>query len=73
MRKNFDYFELTKQEKKIFDLIVLEGILTRKKLAEKLTISMSTACQHLDSLYSKLDVHSMTELVYNYYTGKKAQ
>ena len=73
MRKNFDYFELTKQEKKVFDLIVLEGYLTRKKLAEKLTIEVSTLCQHLDNLYSKLDVHSMAELVYNYYTGKKAQ
>ena len=73
MRNNFDYFKLTKQEKKIFDLIVLEGYLTRKKLAEKLTIEISTLCRHLDNLYSKVDVHSMVELVYNYYTGEKAQ
>jgi len=66
-------FELTKQEKKIFDLIVLEGYLTRKKLAKKLTIELCTISQHLESIYSKLDVHSMSELVYNYYTGKKAQ
>lgn len=66
-------FELTKQEKKVFDLIVLEGCLTRKKLAEKLTTELCTIGKHLDHIYLKLDVHSMAELVYNYYTGKKAQ
>lgn len=66
-------FELTKQEKKIFDLIVLEGCLTRKKLVEKLVVTDSTVANHLSTIYSKLDVHSMIELVYNYYTGKKAQ
>lgn len=66
-------FELTKKEKKVFDLIVLEGFLTRKKLAEKLVVADCTVVNHLNNIYLKLDVHSMAELVYNYYTGKKAQ
>lgn len=65
--------ELTKQEKKVFDLIVLEGCLTRKKLAEKLVVADCTIANHLSVIYSKLDVQNMAELVYNYYTGKKAQ
>lgn len=65
--------ELTKQEKKVFDLIVLEGCLTRKKIAEKLVVADCTINSQLNAIYSKLDVHSMAELVYNYYTGKKAQ
>lgn len=71
MKNNFDYFKLTKQEKKVFNLIVLEGYLTRKKIAEKLVVADCTVANHLNAIYSKLDVHSIAELVYNYYKGKK--
>lgn len=60
--------KLTRREKEIFTLL-LEGLVP-KEIAEKLKISYDTVLSHQKKLYSKLDVHSIEELLEKYRNNK---
>jgi len=60
--------KLTRQEQKIFDILLTGAI--PKEIASTLNISYNTVLNHQRSIYSKLGVHSINELLANY-TPKK--
>ena len=66
--------ELTKKEQQIYDLVCVHGIgFHNTKELEKYTGNKySTIKTHLDHIYQKKFVHSMTELVWNHYQGEIA-
>lgn len=67
-RKYRNLFEITPKESLIIKTICEDGIFTKKKLAEHFFLSEYTISTHLNNIYEKLNVHTMAELVYVYYT-----
>lgn len=64
--------ELTEKEKEIILLICEKGILNYKDISKKLVVSENTIRTHLTkNIYSKLNLHSIAELMYWYYRGEK--
>lgn len=62
--------ELTKREKEIYKFFVKNVGISRTKAAKKLCVSFHTVKTHLMSIYSKLNIHSIPELVQHYYMNK---
>lgn len=61
---------LTPKELEVLYAIVEKGIFDTNSLAKKFFVSNSTIHTHLQNIYTKLNVYSMTELVYRYYNEK---
>lgn len=61
---------LTPKELEVFFAIVEKRILDTNSLAKKFFVSKNTIRTHLHNIYGKLNVHSMTELVYRYYNNE---
>jgi DNA-binding CsgD family transcriptional regulator len=57
---SFDDYDITKREKEIIDLL-LKG-LSYKEIAASLFISVDTLNSHIRKIYSKLNVHSRSEI-----------
>lgn len=57
---NLDFYQLTKREKEIFQLL-LAG-LSYKEIATRSFISMATMNTHIRNIYSKLGVHTRAEI-----------
>jgi DNA-binding NarL/FixJ family response regulator len=57
---NLDAYNLTKREKEILSLLI-DG-LSYKEIAAKCFISIDTINSHIRKIYSKLDVHSRSEI-----------
>ena len=58
---------LTPREKEIEIAICKNGIITNFDLTNYFKISNSTLHSHLQSIFTKKEVHSKAELIYNYY------
>jgi FixJ family two-component response regulator len=61
--ERLDSFELTQREKDILKMIIENGITERRDLADRLSIKVTTAKQHLENLYGKFGVNNMPSLV----------
>lgn len=59
MRKKNRIIELTLREKEVLELI-MKGY-SNPKIASKLFVSIHTVKAHLESIYSKFNVHSKVE------------
>lgn len=64
------YMILTTQEKKVYDLVCIEGMFDLKDIAENLICAVSTVRTHLNNIYRKMNVGSKCELVYKHYTWR---
>lgn len=62
---------LTPKELEVFFAIVEKGIFKTSALARKFFVSSATIRTHLQNIYTKLNINSMTELVYRYYNEKQ--
>jgi len=54
---------LTKKEEDLLRLIIEEGVAETRDLAERLSIKVSTAKQHLENIFGKFGVNNKTSLV----------
>lgn len=64
-------FELSKKEKEICRYILeINGRVSRDEIAERFKVTVFTAFTHLNNIYTKLAVHSKSELVYQLLTDK---
>ena len=61
--------KLTRQEQKVFDMLLTGAI--PKEIASTLNISYNTVLNHQRSIYSKLGVHSINELLANHTPRKE--
>lgn len=68
-RKGNSPYELSKREQEMYNLICEEGIFSKKKLAEKMCISLTTVCSHRDHIYQKKQVSCIAELIFKHYKG----
>ena len=59
-KENFTEYNLTNREKELLELII-KG-LSYKEIAAKCFISIETVFSHIRSIYSKLNVHSRSEI-----------
>lgn len=66
-------YDLTPQEQKVENLIVKEGCLTRKQLAEKLFLADCTVGTHLRNIYEKkvLPVNNIAGILWSYYNSQE--
>ena len=62
--------ELTRQEQKVFDLLLTGAI--PKDIANELNISHNTVLNHQRSIYRKLGIHSIKELLVKYMPAKES-
>ena len=63
--------ELTKAEKEVYKAICEKGVLSHKALAKYLNLSIATVKTHIANIYTKRLVHSIAELVFQYFTENK--
>lgn len=66
-------YDLTPQEQKVENLIVKEGRLTRKQLAEKLFLADCTVSTHLRNIYEKkvLPANNIAGILWSYYNSQE--
>lgn len=65
-----DLSKCTNREKEIIKMIAEYGYFTYKDLSDVLYISQKTLRKHFRNIYKKLHIHSIPELIYNYYIEK---
>ena len=68
--ESFGSNELTEREKEIINAICVKGLFYEKEVADFFNLSPTTIRTHRRNIFSKLDVHSVYELIFWYYTKR---